>query len=254
MKRTVTNRPLVFAHRGAKRIAPENTLPAFEAAIRLGADGIELDVQYSSDGKLVVFHDLNLDKTSNGKGRLTSHTFEDLRKLDAGLHFSPQFQGTRIPTLDEVLDLVKGKLLVNIELKSLDVSGAVLGVDTVKAIRAHGMINDVVISSFNPFALRRSKQAGPEIEHALLLAADTSAWTRWGVTLQYSKAEGLHPETGMVDARYMAAARRRKMPVRVWTVNEEEDIRRLAGLGVDAIISDIPDVALEVLNALRTRR
>ncbi len=253
MKRTVTNRPLVFAHRGAKRVAPENTLPAFEAAIRLGADGIELDVQYSSDGKLVVFHDLNLDKTSNGKGRLTSHTFDDLRKLDAGSYFGPQFQGTRIPTLDEVLDLVKGKLLVNIELKSLDISGAMLGVDTVKAVRAHGMVNDVVISSFNPFALRRSKQAGPEIEHALLLATDTSPWTRWGVTLQYSKAEGLHPETGMVDARYMAAAQRRKMPVRVWTVNEAEDMRRLAGLGVDAVISDIPDVALAVLNALRAR-
>jgi len=74
------------------------------------------------------------------------------------------------------------------------------------------------------------------------------------VTVQYSKAEGLHPESGMVDARYMDAARRRKMPVRVWTVNEEEDIRRLAGLGVDAIISDIPDVALAVLNTLRARR
>jgi len=146
MKRTVTNRPLVFAHRGAKRVAPENTLPAFEAAIRLGADGVELDVQYSSDGKLVVFHDLDLDKTSNGKGRLTSRTFDDLRKLDAGSYFGPQFHGTRIPTLDEVLDLAKGKLLVNIELKSLDISGAVLGIDTVKAVRAHRMVGDVVIS------------------------------------------------------------------------------------------------------------
>ncbi len=254
MKRTVTNRPLVFAHRGAKRVAPENTLPAFEAAIRLGADGIELDVQFSSDGKLVIFHDLNLEKTSSGKGRVTSHPFDALRQLDAGSHFSPEFQGTLIPTLDEVLDLARGKLLVNIELKSLDITGAVLGVDVVKAVRFHGMVNDVVISSFNPFALRRSKQAGPEIEHALLLAADTSAWTRWGVTLQYSKAEGLHPEKDMIDARYMAAARRRKMPVRVWTVNEEEDIRRLADLGVEAIITDVPDATLRVLHAWKARR
>ncbi len=254
MKRTITHRPLVFAHRGAKRAAPENTLPAFEAAIRLDADGIELDVQFSSDGRLIIFHDLNLDETSNGKGRVTSHTFDELRQLDVGSHFGPQFQGTRIPTLDEVLDLAKGKLLVNIELKSVDITGAILGVDVVKTVRSHGMINDVVISSFNPFALRRSKRAGPEIEHALLLAADTSAWTRWGLTLQYSKAEGLHPEKDMVDARYMAAARRRKMPVRVWTVNEEVDIRRLAGLGVDAIISDVPDVALTVLGASGTRQ
>src|SRR5512139_1944650 len=167
MKRTVTNRPLVFAHRGAKRVAPENTLPAFEAAIRLGADGVELDVQYSSDGKLVIFHDFNLEKTSNGTGRVVSHTFDDLRKLDAGSHFSLDFVGTQVPTLDEVLDLAKGKLLVNIELKSLDISNASLGVDVVAAVRAHGMADEVVISSFNPFALRRSKLAGPEIEHGL---------------------------------------------------------------------------------------
>ena len=254
MKRTVTNRPLVFAHRGANRVAPENTLPAFEAAIRLGADGIELDVQYSSDGKLIIFHDLDLEKTSNGKGRVTGHPFDELRELDAGSHFSPEFQGTRIPTLDEVLDLASDKLLVNIELKSLDITGAKLGVDVVKAVRSHGMADDVVISSFNPFALRRSKQAGPEIEHALLLAADTSAWTRAGLTLRYSKADGLHPGNEMVDARYMDEARRRKMPVRVWTVNEEEDIRRLAVLGVEAIISDVPDKALAVLDPSETQQ
>lgn len=244
MRRTVTNRPLVFAHRGAKRVAPENTLPAFEAAIRLGADGVELDVQYSSDGKLVIFHDLNLEKTSNGTGRVTAHPFEELRELDAGAHFGPEFAGTQIPTLDEVLDLAKGKLLVNIELKSLEITGARLGVDVVAAVRAHKMADEVVISSFNPFALRTSKKVGPEIEHALLLAPDTSGWTRWGLTLRYSLAEGLHPETIMVDEAYMAAARRRKMPVRVWTVNEEAKMRELAALGVDAIISDTPDVAL----------
>jgi glycerophosphoryl diester phosphodiesterase len=244
MKRNITHRPLIFAHRGAKRVAPENTLPAFEAAIRLGADGVELDVQYSSDGKLVIFHDLSLEKTSNGTGRVTSHTFEELRKLDAGSHFSPAFAGAQIPALDEVLDLARGKLLVNIELKSLDISNANLGVDVVAAVRAHNMADEVVISSFNPFALRRSKRAGPEIEHALLLALDTSGWTRWGFTLRYSRADGLHPETKMVDEAYVAAARRRKMPVRVWTVNDEDEMVRLARLGVDAIISDLPDVAL----------
>ena len=252
MKRTITDRPLVFAHRGAKRVAPENTLPAFEAAIQLGADGVELDVQYSSDAKLLVFHDLNLEKTSNGTGRFTSHTFDELRQLDAGAYFSPEFAGTQIPTLDEVLDLAKGKLLVNIELKSLEISNAGLGVDVVAAVRAHNMADEVVISSFNPFVLRRSKKAGPEIEHALLLSPETSGWTRWGVTVRYSLAEGLHPETNMVDAAYMAAAhgaagRRRKWPVRVWTVNDEADMARLAALEVDAIISDTPDIALRVI-------
>jgi glycerophosphoryl diester phosphodiesterase len=247
MKRTITNRPLVFAHRGAKRVAPENTIPAFEAAIRLGADGVELDVQYTSDGKLVVFHDLSLEKTSSGQGRVSAHTFDDLRTLDAGSHFSPEFAGTPIPTLDEALETAKGKLLVNIELKTIEVSQSGLGPDVVEVVQRHGMVDDVVISSFNPFALRKSKTTGPKIEHALLLAADLAGWTRWGLTLRHSRAEGLHPEKGMVTPEYMAAARKRKMPVRVWTVSEEAEMRRLAGLGVDAIISDIPDVALATL-------
>lgn len=249
MKRTVTHRPLVFAHRGAKRVAPENTIPAFEAAVRLGADGIELDVQYSSDGKLVIFHDLALEKTSNGTGRVSSHPFEELRRLDAGSHFSPEFAGTQIPTLDEALETAKGKLLVNIELKTIEVAQSGLGPDVIEAVRRHGMADEVVISSFNPFALRKSKAAGPEIEHALLLASDLAGWTRWTLTLRHSRADGLHPERKMVDAAYMASARKRNLPVRVWTVNEPDEMRRLAGLGVEAIISDAPDVALAALAA-----
>lgn len=247
MKRTVTGRPLVFAHRGAKRVAPENTIPAFEAAIRLGADGIELDAQYSSDGKLVVFHDLALDKTSNGTGRVSAHTLEDLRTLDAGSHFSPEFAGTRIPTLDEALETAKGRLLVNIELKTIEVSQSGLGADVVAAVRRHGMTDSVVVSSFNPFALRRAKTAGPEIEHALLLASDLPGWTRWGLTLRHSRATSLHPGMSMVTSSYMAKAQRRGLPVRVWTVNDEADMIRLASLGVDALITDVPDVALAAL-------
>ena len=247
MKRTITDRPLVFAHRGARQVAPENTIPAFEAAVRLGADGIELDVQYSSDGKLVIIHDLELGSTTSGTGRVSAQTFEELRGLDAGSHFGPGFAGTRIPSLDEALETSKGKLLVNIELKSLDITGAVLGVDVVETVRRHDMIDDVVISSFNPFALRRSKAAGPEIEHALLLSNDTAGWTRWGLTLRHSRANGLHPELPMTTPKYVATAHRRQMPVRVWTVNDEADIRRIAGFGVDAIITDVPDVARATL-------
>jgi glycerophosphoryl diester phosphodiesterase len=247
MKRTITDRPLVFAHRGAKRVAPENTIPAFEAAIRLGADGVELDVQYSSDGELVIFHDLSLEKTSTGKGRVSASTFEELRTLDAGSHFSAEFAGTQIPTLDEALETAKGKLLVNIELKTIEVAQSGLGPDVVTVVRRHDMADEVVISSFNPFALRKSKAAGSEIEHALLVAADLAGWTRWGLTLRHSRADGLHPEKDMVTPAYIAAARKRKMPVRVWTVNEETEMRRLADLGVDAIISDVPDVALAAL-------
>ena len=247
MRRRDAKRPLIFAHRGACKVAPENTLPAFQAALDLGADGIELDVQFSSDGKLVVLHNPTLETTTNGSGRVTALTFAELRLLDAGIHFGPRFAGTPLPALDEVLDLCKGKLLMNIELKSLNSSTANIGVDVVAAVRARDMADQVVISSFNPLALRRAKKAGPEIECALLTAPDLPGWMRAGLTFRYSRADAVHPEFPMVDAAYMAWAAKRKMPVRPWTVNEVADMQRMIALGVDAIITDVPDVLADLL-------
>jgi glycerophosphoryl diester phosphodiesterase len=239
-------RPLVFAHRGAGRVAPENTLPAFEAAIRSGADGVELDVQYSSDGHLVVIHDLTLETLTDGSGRVTAHTLRELRALDAGSHFDPRFVGTRIPLLDEVLDLLRNRLLVNVELKCPDTASARLGIDVVTAVRAHGMADQVVISSFNPFALRHAKRAGPEIESALLVAHDLPGWMRWDLTRRYSRADGIHCEVLMADAAYISWVRKARLPVRIWTVNDEAEMRRMTALGVDAVITDVPELMIEL--------
>jgi glycerophosphoryl diester phosphodiesterase len=249
MKRPEVSRPLVFAHRGASKLAPENTLPAFEAAIRSGADGVELDVQYSSDGHLVVIHDLTLEKLTNGMGRVTAQPLATLRALDAGSHFGPQFGGTRIPFLGEVLDLLKGKLLVNVELKVPDTASSGMGADVVAAVRAHGMADQVVISSFNPFALRKAKLAGSEIECALLLAHDLPGWMQWGLTRRYSRADGIHPEAAMVDVAYVAWASKQRLPLRVWTVDDEAEMRRLLALGVDAMITDVPDRLVEMMKS-----
>ena len=245
-------RPLVFAHRGACKVAPENTMPAFEAAIRLGADGIELDVQHSSDGHLVVFHDLTLDGLTNGTGRVTAHPIGALRQLDAGSHFGAQYAGTRIPLLNEVLDLVRGKLPVNIELKVPQLNDAGLGADVVSAVRDHDMADDVVISSANPFTVRNAKLAGPEIECALLVAHDLPGWMRWGSTRRYSRADSIHPEAVMVDEKYTSWARSAGLSLRVWTVNEDAVFRRLSMLGIDAVFTDVPDRMLEIARSLET--
>jgi glycerophosphoryl diester phosphodiesterase len=249
MKSPEASRPLIFAHRGASRAAPENTLPAFEAAIRSGAHGVELDVQYTADAQLVVFHDLTLEALTDGAGRVASHTLQELRALDAGSRFGPEFAGTRIPVLDEALDLLRDKVLANVELKSPDMAGARLGVDVAAAIRAHDMVDQVVISSFNPFAVRQAKQANPEIECALLVAHDLPAWMRWGLTRRYSRADGIHPEACMVDEGFVARARDAHLPVRVWTVDDEAELRRMVALGVDAIITDVPDLMVQLLRS-----
>ena len=146
-----------------------------------------------------------------------------------------------------MLDLCKGKLLMNIELKSLSSNTANIGVDVVAAVRARAMADQVVISSFNPLALRRAKKAGPEIECALLTAPDLPGWMRAGLTFSYSRADAVHPEFPMVDEAYMTWAAKRKMPVRPWTVNEVADMQRMIALGVDSIITDVPDVLKTLL-------
>src|SRR5690242_19713635 len=108
-------RTQVYAHRGAKTVAPENTIPAFQEAIAQGADGIELDVQRSKDGILVVMHNFTVDETTNGKGRVADLTAAELGKLDAGSHFNAKFSNTGVPTLEEVLGVTAGKIKLNIE-------------------------------------------------------------------------------------------------------------------------------------------
>ncbi len=117
------SRPQIFAHRGAKAVAPENTLPAFERALAMGVDGIELDVHCSKDGQLVVIHDESLERTTSGTGKVSDYTAAQLAKIDAGSYFNPAFAGTGVPTLAEVFDLVGNRCRVNVELKSDDPNG-----------------------------------------------------------------------------------------------------------------------------------
>lgn len=246
-------RTLVFAHRGARERAPENTLPAFEEAAILGADGIELDVQLSADGALVVIHDFTLERTTNGTGRVAEKTLAELRTLDAGAWFAPQFAATRIPTLDEVLEAVKGRLLVNIELKTFSLTDQTtrlrLAQSVLECIRKHGMERQVLISSFNPLALRVMRQLTPQIAIGYLYAPDLPLPLAkgWLARPLIGRHEARHPHFSMVDEAYMRWARRHGYRVNVWTVNDPADIQRMCALGVDMIISDRPDVALSIV-------
>lgn len=243
------DRGLNIAHRGASAVAPPNTLAAFRMAAQLGADGIECDVHLSADGIPVVIHDFTVDATTDGSGRVRDMTVAELKRLDAGVSFSPAFAGERIPTLEEVLEAVGDRLLLNIELKTTALTDYGLERAVVSLIERYGPAQEgrVLLSSFNPFSLRRVKRLAPHIPVGLLYAPDLPLPLRHTWLAPLVPHEARHPQHGMVDASYMSWARKRGYWVHTWTVDEIAEMRRLLALGVEAIITNVPDVLHTVL-------
>lgn len=234
-------RPQIFAHRGARCAAPENTLPAFQRALELGADGIELDVHLTADGGLVVIHDFDVRKTTDGQGAVAAMTLAEVARLDAGSHFSPAFAGTRIPTLDEVFDLVGHRCRVNVEIKSVDPYGRDASDGVAALIRRRVLHAQVIVSSFNPITLVKMRHLDPQITLGFLYDGEMPAFFRDLWAGPPIRPEAQHPEHGLIDAAYMTWARALGHQVNTWTVNEVGEARRLAALGVDTLITDVPD-------------
>ncbi len=156
------DRPLNFAHRGASHEAPANTLAAFLLAVDLGADGIEFDVHLSKDGHAVVIHDFDVSATTDGQGLVRAKTLAELKELDAGSWFDPVFAGQRIPTLQEVIDAVGHRLLLNIELKTSGWGDGGLAAKVTHIVEQNGLVDRVILSSFNPLTVWRAKRRNPQ--------------------------------------------------------------------------------------------
>jgi glycerophosphoryl diester phosphodiesterase len=235
------NRVLVYGHRGASAYAPMNTIPAFQLALKQGADGIELDVHLSKDGHLVIVHDFAVDQTTDGEGTVAEMTLAELKALDAGSWFDAKFTATRIPTLDEVFEAVGQKLYVNVEIKSLaPVSDGVE--DAVAAcITRHNMQERVIVSSFNPRVLTRFRAVSPDIPLGYLVSPGTMAGTTQPMILP-EDYDARHLYFEMVDSTQMNWAKEYKHIVNTWTVNDPTLARQLRMLGVHGIITDKPDV------------
>jgi glycerophosphoryl diester phosphodiesterase len=244
---TGNQRPLNIAHRGASAVAPANTLAAFSKAAELGADGIEFDVHLSADGVPVVIHDFAVDATTDGTGRVAEMDLARLKQLDAGTRFDPAFAGERIPTLEEVLQAFGDRLLLNIELKSISPRDNGLEQAVLALAEQYDLGNRVLLSSFNPFSLRRAKKIAPHVRVGLLYAPDLPLFLSHAWLAPLFPHEARHPEHTMVDARYMRWARRRSYRVNVWTVDDPSEMRRLIDLGVSGIITNVPDELRDVL-------
>ena len=235
----------IWAHRGASAYAPENTLPAFQLALQMGADGVELDVQRTADGQVVAIHDETINRTSNGFGRVVDQTLEHLRQCD----FSNRFAGRRnvkIPTLREVLDLFRGtSVTVNIELKNTIVLYPGLEDDVLRIVQDAGMLDQILISSFNHFSLANLR--GRVAPGQLGLLMSDGIYDPW----KYAKwfgAGAIHPHyLALQHPNFVWLCHEEGITVNAWTVNKDDDARWLAGLGVDAVITNLPDRIIEVL-------
>jgi glycerophosphoryl diester phosphodiesterase len=238
--------PLVIAHRGASCYAPENTLAAFRLAAGMGAHAIELDAKLTSDGRVVIHHDLTLDRTTDGRGLLSGHSLAELKQLDAGAKFSPRFRGEQIPTLEEVFAAFGLLVLVNVELTNYEQPRDGLPEAVVSLVRVAGLQTKVLLSSFNPLAIRRAHRLAPEIPVALLVEAREAAWKR-SLYRWVTPHHAYHPEDVMVSEGLIARERSGSRRVNVWTVNDSRRIRCLLDWGVSGIITDVPDVALGIV-------
>lgn len=236
--------PAIIAHRGASAHAPENTLAAFRLAVEQQADGIELDVHLTADGEVVVIHDANLGRTTNGSGSVYAKTLTELRQLDAGSWFGTQFSGERLPTLREVFELVGDQLFVNVELKGPGLLKSPLPALTVEIVRQFGFGDRVIFSSFNPWLLRQTARLMPEAKIGLLLPpGGIAGWVRMLSKLIVTPW-AYHPHYLTITPSFFERASREKRPVLAYTVNQPEEIFRLCALGIYGIITDDPAKAL----------
>lgn len=239
----ILTRTQVTAHRGSSRVAPENTLYAFEEALASGADYIELDVQLTADEQVVVFHDEKLDRTTDGTGKLSDYTYDELMKLSAGSWFGKdgKFDDAKIPLLSEVLELADDSILLNIEIK--DHGHTTRTVEkTVEVIEEYGFEDSCYITSFSYAAVKKVKQLNPEIKTGLIAnVATTTAFTQ----LKYIDALSMNHL--LVNATVVNDVHQNGKRIFVWTVDNKNEMKNLMALGVDNIITNRPDIATEIV-------
>jgi len=215
--------------------------------LQLGADGIEFDVRLCADGVPVVIHDATVDATTDGSGPVAKMTLSALKELDAGSWFDPAFAGERIPTLTEVLEVVGGRLLLNVELKG----GALLNDRLERAvadeIECHGLADQVLLSSFNPLILRRVQRIDPLLSTGLLYTS--TARPKIGISrlIAPRRQTAVHPHHTLVDEGHVRWARQHGYRINVWTVDDAAEMRHMIGMGVDGIITNVPDLLHGVL-------
>lgn len=231
-----------FAHRGSLTEAPENTLLAMKKALEHGARGIELDVQLTKDKQLIVIHDHHFKRLNKHiTGRINEYTLAEIKDIDIGSQFSDEFAGETLATLDEVLELVPPDIVLNIEIKNIPLLHEGIEDILVDTLKNHLREDNVIISSFDHMALEKVQKRAPHLPIGLLF------YYRFIRPWEYAKQTGLdvysiHPNAVYLDKGFIDACHASGYKVFPFTVNREEDYRKLVDAGVDGVFSNNPDI------------
>ncbi len=231
------SKPVVFAHRGAPKYAPENTLASFQKALKMGAQALELDITLSRDGEIVVIHDDTLDRTTNGTGAIAALTLKEIKTYDAGSHFSAEFSGEKIPTLKEVFELVGSKALINVELKNAGKRNAELVQKAAALVKSMKLEETIIFSSFYSQNVRGIQKAIPECPAGLLTLPGFIGKVEINL-LGGISPDLIHPHYSSLSAAFIQRQHAHLKRVHTYTVNDPELMRRLASWKVDGFFCD----------------
>lgn len=238
------SKTLVIAHRGDSKNAPENTLSSFKRAVDVGSDGIELDVQLSKDGYLVVIHDERVDRTTDGIGYVKDYTLKELKRLSAGIKFGRNYMNEKIPTLAEVFELLGNKsILVNIEIKSGLISYPGIEEKLVNCVFDYNFEDLVLISSFNHYSLKTVKEIEPRLNIGLLY--ECGLVEPWHIANRMH-AYSLHPFYVNIIPEVVKGCKSNNVKLFPWTIDDEELMKNMIRLGVDGIITNDPSKLIDL--------
>lgn len=235
-----------YAHRGASGYYPENTMMAFEEAVNMGCTGIETDVHMTKDGELVLIHDEMVDRTTNGSGYVKDYSLKEIKRLDAGSVKGQQFKGVTIPTLEELLEFLRGKeILLNIELKTDVIWYSGIEEKVLDIVNKYDLKDKVIVSSFNHYSVHKCKEICKDIKIGLLYMEGIFEPHLYAKTVG---AQAIHPYFPAIDNKAVIdRVRQSGIMVNTWTINEEKDLRRFLEFGVDGIITNYPDKLNQIM-------
>jgi len=239
--------PMLLGHRGCSALAPENTMPAFSEILKNGIPGAELDVYQCRSGELVVTHDSNLKRITGLDALVTDLDYSEIRKLDAGAWFSEAYSGEKIPLLDDVLDLLGHKAVIDIEVKHFEKSCAGLERELVSTIKKRKLQNSVMVSSFNPWVLRAVKKEHPDIFTAHIYTEYKlfPPWLSDGSGKYICNPDFLKPNRYRIHQNLVKLEQDfNNIPLITWTEDDPDVVRDFLDLGISGVITNRPEVML----------